>query len=302
MAVQADCVLLATSPAPPPELNKYEGLLAGLATGMATRTLTSPFDVVKTLLQVSAKGGSTSETIQKLWAADGIGAFWRGNFVGCLTQGPQSALKFFVQEELRKLIGHEQLSGGERAFIGACAGIVSQTLVYPLDFIHTRILIDPKKYSGIFQTLYTILSEEGVTAFWSGIFPTIAGAVPFEGSQFVCYDTLVQFYKKRANVSVVSPVTNCVIGAVSGAISQTVAFPFDVVRKRMIAGKSAGGAALSMADTFAAIWKNEGVPGFFRGISINMVKIIPYTALQYTIYGETKKAIIRWKIQQQKKK
>jgi solute carrier family 25 protein 43 len=302
MSTAADCVLFATSPVATAELTKYENLLAGLVTGMATRTLTSPFDVVKTLLQVSAKGGSTTETIQKLWAADGVGAFWRGNFVGCLTQGPQSALKFFVQEELRKLIGRDQLTGGERAFIGACAGIVSQTVVYPLDFIHTRILIDPKKYSGIFQTLYTIVSEEGITAFWSGIFPTIAGAIPFEGSQFFCYDSLAQFYKRRANVTVVNPVANCVIGAISGAISQTVAFPFDVVRKRMIAGKAAGGVSSSMGQAFATIWKNEGVPGFFRGITINMVKIIPYTALQYTIYGETKKAILRWKIQQQKNK
>lgn len=295
MSATADHVLFATSPAAQQkqELNKYENLVCGLITGMATRTLTSPFDVVKILLQVSAKGGSTSETIKQLWEQDGIAAFWRGNLAGCLTQGPQSALKFFVLEQLRKVFG-DHLTGGQRAIMGACAGIVSQTCVYPIDLVHTRILIDPKKYNGIFTSLATIVREEGITAFWSGIAPTIAGAIPFEGSQFFCYDGLCELYKRQSGQKVISPVWNCAIGATAGAISQTVAFPFDVVRKRMMAGKQ-GGMSGSMGAAFAKIWKEEGVPGFFKGLTINMVKIIPYSAMQYTIYGETKKALLRYK-------
>jgi solute carrier family 25 protein 43 len=300
MADSADRILLATSPTPPPQtLTSYENLFAGLLTGMATRTLTSPFDVVKILLQVGAKGGSTVDTIKELWAADGIAAFWRGNFAGCLTQGPQSALKFFVLEGLRKAIGNKELTPGQRALMGAAAGIVSQTVVYPIDFVHTRILLDPKKYSGIFQSMATIVKEEGIVAFWSGIAPTIAGAIPFEGSQFVCYDGLVELYKKQAQKQP-TPLVTCALGAIAGAVSQTAAFPFDVVRKRMMAGK-AGGVSSSMPAAFAQIWKQEGIPGFFKGLTINMVKIIPYSALQYTIYGETKKAILRYKAAQGKK-
>ena len=294
MSATADSILIATSPAPKVELNKYENLVCGLVTGMATRTLTSPFDVVKILLQVSAKGGSTSETIKTLWKQDGIAAFWRGNLAGCLTQGPQSALKFFVLEQFRKVFGND-LTGGKRAFMGAMAGIVSQTCVYPIDFIHTRILIDPKKYNGIFNSMATIVKEEGITAFWGGIAPTIMGAIPFEGSQFFCYDGLADLYKKHSGKTTISPTMNCVIGATAGAISQTVAFPFDVVRKRMMAGRKGGDNATTMSGLFKQIWQQEGIPGFFKGISINMVKIIPYSALQYTIYGEAKKAIIRYK-------
>jgi solute carrier family 25 protein 43 len=261
---------------------------------MATRTLTSPFDVVKILLQVNAKGGSTLDTVKELWDADGIAAFWRGNLAGCITQGPQTALKFFVLEGLRKAIGTTELTPGQRAVMGAAAGIISQTFVYPIDFIHTRILLDPKKYSGIFLSLSVILKEEGVGAFWSGIAPTIAGAIPFEGVQFVCYDGLVEFYKKQTGVTSLTPIVNCALGATAGAISQTAAFPFDVVRKRMMAGKK-GGVSGSMIEAFGQIWRNEGVPGFFKGLTINMVKIVPYSALQYTIYGETKKAILRYK-------
>jgi solute carrier family 25 protein 43 len=299
MLTAADRVLIATSPAPPTTLSPAEDLVVGLVTGLATRTLTSPFDVVKILIQVNSKGGSISGTIEELWKADGIAAFWRGNLAGCLTQGPQTAIKFFVRERLRPVFGKD-LTPGQRAIIGAAAGIVSQTVVYPIDFIHTRILLDPKKYSGIFQSLTTIVKEEGVAAFWSGILPTIVGAIPFEGSQFVCYDGLVDLYKRRTGTQAVGPVVNSALGAVAGAISQTIAFPFDVVRKRMIAGK-AGGVSGSMTDAFGQIWAKEGVAGFFRGLTINMIKIVPNTALQYTIYGEAKKAILRYRAAAAKK-
>ncbi|KAH0793835.1 hydrogenosomal membrane protein 31 precursor [Histomonas meleagridis] len=306
MSTEADTILIATSPAPKVEINKYENLLCGMVTGVVTRTLTSPFDVVKILLQVNSKGGNVKDTIKGLWQQDGIAAFWRGNFAGCLNQGPQSALKFFVLEELRKVFG-DHLTGGKRALMGACAGLVSQSVIYPLDFVHTRILLDPVKYNGIFNSVITILKEEGITAFWSGLAPTIMGAIPFEGSQFYCYDGLCQFYKtKIGKTNEIKPVVNCVIGAISGAISQTIAYPFDVVRKRMIAGKRMGNTETTVAGTFKSIYKNEGVGGFFKGLSVNMVKIIPYAALQYTIFAEAKDAVIKYKtnklLQQKDKK
>ena len=298
MLSEADNILISTSPSQKVELNAIENLVCGFITGTCTRTLTSPFDVVKILLQVNSKGGSVGETISKLWREDGIAAFWRGNLVGCLNQGPQSALKFLVLEYLKKMIGKEHLSGGERAFMGACAGIVSQTCVYPVEFIHTRILLDPKKYHGVFQTAATIISEEGITAFWSGIAPTIAGAIPFEGSQFFTYDGLAQLYKEKvAHSQTISPAANCVVGAIAGAISQTVAFPFDVVRKRMMAGQKMGGnLPTTMGGAFKHIYQNEGIGGFFKGLSVNMVKIVPYSALQYTIFAETKKAVLKYKV------
>jgi solute carrier family 25 phosphate transporter 23/24/25/41 len=68
----------------------------------------------------------------------------------------------------------------------------------------------------------------------------------------------------------------------------------------MIAGKQ-GGVSGSMLDAFGQIWRKEGVPGFFRGLTINMVKIVPYSALQYTIFEETKKAILRYRTAAAKK-
>jgi hypothetical protein len=293
MTFYADSILIATSPSPELALNSFEQLTSGFVTGAITKTLTSPFDVVKTILQASGKGVSTSDTINQLWKDNGIAAFWRGNSVGVLKQGPQSALKFFVLEEFKKQFGTD-VSSGQRAIFGATAGIISQSVVYPIDFIHTRILVNPKKYTGFFQAASTIFREEGISAFWNGIAPTVIGSIPFEGSQFVCVGGLTEFYKKRNNVKDVPPLVTGAIGAIAGAFSQTIAFPFDVVSKKMMAGGKTGQAATSLS-TAKAIWDSEGVFGFFKGLSINMVKIVPYCAMQYTIHQQAKNVMLSLK-------
>ena len=68
------------------------------------------------------------------------------------------------------------------------------------------------------------------------------------------------------------------MGAVAGAIGQTLTYPLDVVRRRMqIAGMpdaQFGGEdfARGTMRALGRIWRREGARGMFRGISLNYVK------------------------------
>ena len=297
MASQADRVLIATSPSD--ALPTWERLSCGFIAGAVARTVTSPLDVVKLLLQVNTKGGSMKDTITELWQKDGIKAFWRGNMVAVMNQGPQSAIKFFCVDELTRQVHNftkKPITTAQRALIGGAAGIISQFISFPFDLIHTRITINPQAYKGIFQATGKIIKEEGFTALWSGIVPTVTGAVVYEGSQYVISGGLkekfIQLYGKNGKIT---PWQNLFIGAASGAIGQTISFPFDVVRKRMMIRDENGNKLYkSMGECFSKTYKNEGLGGFFRGIGINMVKIVPYSALQFTINEEAKGAFIKF--------
>ena len=217
-------VLIATSPNG--ALPTWERLTCGFVAGAVARTATSPLDVVKLCLQVSSKGGSAKETIDRLWKEGGIAAFWRGNTVAIMNQGPQSAIKFFCVDELTRRVAQftkAPITTPQRAMIGGAAGIISQLIAFPFDLIHTRITIDPKGYTGMFQAAKRIVSEEGVFALWSGIIPTITGAVVYEGSQYVISGGLkerfIQMYAKGGNLT---PWQNLFVGAAAGAIGQTI--------------------------------------------------------------------------------
>lgn len=283
-----DLVLIAASPYRD-NVSSAQSLVSGFASGIISRTVMCPFDVVKLILQTSQKSMDVKQIVSNIWKRDGISGFWRGNLAASINIGPQAALKFFVLDRLQRIFGYNgKLSGFQRALIGSTAGIISQTTVFPLDVIMTRITVHPNEYTSFFQATKKIITDEGAFGLWKGIAPTIVGAVIYEGSQFLVSDTIRQyFFAKNRNFEQLKPWEYLFIGAVSGAVSQTVSYPFDVVRKRMMISCSAEQIVhRSMGNCFKSIYQYEGLKGFFRGISINMIKIVPYTALQYTLNEE----------------
>ena len=44
-----------------------------------------------------------------------------------------------------------------------------------------------------------------------------------------------------------------------------------------------------VAASLARMWREEGFAGFMRGNGINCVRIIPYSAVQFTTYEQLKK-------------
>lgn len=294
MAQIADQVLYATSPNQ--QLSTVQRLGVGFIAGTLSRTLTSPLDVVKMLVQVNSRGGSTKDTIAKLLKEDGIAGFWRGNAAACIRLGPQSAIKFYAYEELvKRVCGGKAPAGVQRTVLGALSGVISQVMTYPLDVIRTRITVDPVKYHGIFGTAATMIKEEGPLSLYAGIVPTVVGVIPYEGAQFYAQGGLKNLYMtKIAPGKPITPWTNCMIGALSGMFSQTFSYPFELVRKRLML-RDANGKPLynGMVDAFRTVIREDGVFGLYRGAGLNLIKVIPFAALQFTFLDETRKAFFK---------
>ena len=47
-----------------------------------------------------------------------------------------------------------------------------------------------------------------------------------------------------------------------------------------------------IASSLGTIWREEGVRGYFKGNGTNVVRIIPYMAVQFAAYEEYKKVSI----------
>ena len=299
----ADEILFATSPqAQRPKLNNFERLTVGCLAGTLSRTITSPLDVVKMLMQVSSRGGNMREILEKLWKEDGIKGFWRGNTAACIRLGPQAAIKFFAFDELARLVGRgKPLTGAQRLVCGSSAGLISQVLTYPLDVVRTRITVDPKKYSSIFGAMATIAREEGPMSLFAGLVPTVAGVIPYEGAQFYAYGGLKNLYAAKTGKQP-TPFVGCVIGACAGCFSQVFSYPFDVVRKRAMLKDESGKPPFNgMVDGFVKIVKAEGPQGLYRGFLLNLVKAVPFAALQFTFREEIEKAFVNVKAKRQAK-
>lgn len=83
---------------------------------------------------------------------------------------------------------------------------------------------------------HTISQQEGPLAFYKGWLPSVIGVVPYVGLNFGVYETLKHMLllhyglKDERDLSVAARLA---CGAAAGTTGQTVAYPFDVARRRL---------------------------------------------------------------------
>ncbi len=78
-------------------------------------------------------------------------------------------------------------------------------------------------------------------------------------------------------------------GGIAGLVSQTSAYPLEVIRRRMQVGGAVGdGHRMNIRETAKLILREKGVLGFWVGLSIGYVKIVPMAAVSFYVYERGK--------------
>ena len=158
--------------------------LAGGVAGAVSRTLVSPLERLKILLQVQSVGRneyklSISQGLKKMWREEGWKGFMRGNGSNCIRIVPYSAVQFSsygfykrvsINAKQSKLImctehltdtyflQHLETSPGaglpplQGLLCGACAGITAVGFTYPLDIVRTRLSIQSASFASLTET------------------------------------------------------------------------------------------------------------------------------------------------------
>ncbi|KAJ2013135.1 coenzyme A transporter [Coemansia sp. S610] len=80
-----------------------------------------------------------------------------------------------------------------------------------------------------------------------------------------------------------------VAGGISGVFAQTASYPFELVRRRMqIAGAHDPTKKASALKAIREVWSTGGPRGFFVGLTIGYVKVVPMFAVSFYIYEKLK--------------
>ena len=126
--------------------------------------------------------------------------------------------------------------------------------------------------------MYTMAFKERTTAMFRGISPTLFGMAIYGGTTFSIFFTLKNSVQAPSHLQVFA------FGAIGGLLGQILSYPFDVVRKRMLAigfiekvsdfksSYDGDKKIYGMRGVFRTIWKHEGYRGLLKGLSLNFVK------------------------------
>lgn len=79
-----------------------------------------------------------------------------------------------------------------------------------------------------------------------------------------------------------------VAGGIAGAVSRTVVSPLERMK---ILFQIHNAERPTVTGTMVRIWKEEGWRGFYKGNGTNIVRIIPYSAVQFATYETIKKVL-----------
>lgn len=277
-------------------------LVSGGTAGAVSRTCTAPFDRLKVLMQVHASKSNElglRSGFMALFREGGVRGLWRGNGINVIKIAPESALKFFAFERLKHLIGtnNPQDMGMHHRFLaGSLAGAFSQTCIYPMEVIKTRLALRKTgQYNGITDCAYKIYTNEGPRAFFKGYVPNILGILPYAGIDLCIYETLRNYWVKHhspeSDVPSVPLLLAC--GTISSTCGQLASYPLALIRTKMQAAKASATSTENptMVSLGRSIYRNEGWTGFYRGIGPNFLKVAPAVGVSYVVYEKMKQEL-----------
>ena len=146
--------------------------------------------------------------------------------------------------------------------------------------------------------------RSGIINFYRGFSPTLVGMVPYAGMSFLTHDTAKDWLrdpllapytiKDFSNRDPNTPLTlkawaQFLAGGFAGLVSQTASYPLEVIRRRMQVGGAVGdGHRLGIAETAGRIYKETGFRGFWVGLTIGYIKVVPMVAVSFFTYERMK--------------
>jgi solute carrier family 25 phosphate transporter 23/24/25/41 len=108
---------------------------------------------------------------------------------------------------------------------------------YPLDIVRTRLSIQSASFEalgkrdaklpGMWATMKTMHSTEGgIIALYRGLGPTLAGVAPYVGINFATYEYMRKVMTPEGQENP-SAIGKLLAGGVSGAVAQSITYPFE---------------------------------------------------------------------------
>ncbi|MCJ1231167.1 hypothetical protein MMC12_007843 [Toensbergia leucococca] len=159
----------------------------------------------------------------------------------------------------------------------------------------------------------TTTPTHGYANFYRGFSPTLAGMLPYAGMSFLTHDTATDWLRHPSLTPYTTicppkstsqrnqdpshqppkpPLTywaELLAGGFAGLVSQTASYPLEVIRRRMQVGGAVGdGRRLGIGETAGRIWRERGFGGFWVGLGIGYVKVVPMVAVSFFVYERGK--------------
>ncbi|KAF8841292.1 mitochondrial carrier [Paxillus ammoniavirescens] len=282
---------------------------AGLGAGVVAVLCMHPLDLLKVKLQVSTEkpkagiGKQIWTSLRDIKAEQGWKGLYRGVGPNIVGNASSWGLYFLFYNMLKKRASGDdpnfRMSPGAYLLCSAQASAVTAIMTNPIWVVKVRMFTtradDPTSYRGCWHGLTSIWRTEGIRGLWKGTELALVG-VSNGAIQFMAYEEMKRwgFEQKRKQFAkagkTMAPeddkLSNTAYTVMSGAsklFALATTYPYQVIRSR-IQNNATVHLYPDIPTTIKRTWKGEGIRGFYRGLGINLVRVLPGTCVTFVVY------------------
>ncbi|XP_071527169.1 solute carrier family 25 member 36-A isoform X1 [Panulirus ornatus] len=268
----------------------------GISRRLCTSALRSGTQVVQLSQQLPDPQGqrhtlSVFRCLKYIVEIEGPRALFRGLGPNLVGVAPSRAIYFCSYSQMKKLI-NTYINCPDSPIVhilsASWAGFTACTATNPIWFIKTRLQLDHSAYgrkSSALQFIRRIYHQQGIFGFYRGITASYYG-ISETVIHFVIYEAikakLIAYRQGNPNNRSTRDFLEFMLaGATSKTIASSICYPHEVARTRL---REEGCKYRGFWQTLSLVLREEGWSGLYRGLTTQLIRQIPNTAIMMATY------------------
>ncbi|KAF8529177.1 mitochondrial carrier [Hysterangium stoloniferum] len=195
-------------------------------------------------------------------------------------------------------------------FAGGIAGAVSRTATAPFDRLKIFLITRPPDLGGLAGTpaiaptqgiralgaaVVQLYTEGGIRAFWVGNGLNLVKIFPESAVKFMTYEQTKMLFAKHwdhvEDPRNISGGSRFMSGGMGGIVSQLFIYPIETLKTQMMS--STGDQRRTVASSMRRLWSMGGFPAYYRGLTVRIIGVFPYSAIDMSTFEALKLAYLR---------
>ncbi|KAF9268042.1 mitochondrial carrier [Marasmius fiardii PR-910] len=187
---------------------------------------------------------------------------------------------------------------------GGIAGAVSRTATAPFDRLKIFLITRPSDVGNVGNTMggvrvigaaiARIYTEGGLLGFWVGNGLSVAKIFPESAIKFFAYESskraFARYWDGVDDPRNISGLSRFLSGGIGGITSQLSIYPIETLKTQMM---SITGQKRTLMDAARHLWGLGGMRAYYRGLTIGLLGVFPYSAIDMSTFEALKLTYLR---------
>ncbi|KAJ1655042.1 mitochondrial aspartate-glutamate transporter agc1 [Dispira simplex] len=181
--------------------------------------------------------------------------------------------------------------------LGAVAGAVGATAVYPIDLVKTRMqnqrsaVVGEVLYKNSIDCFRKVIRNEGPIGLYRGLAPQLVGVAPEKAIKLTMND-LVRRLAQDPHTGDIALWAEVLAGCTAGGSQVIFTNPLEIVKIRLqVQGELLKSVNVVPRQSAISIVRQLGLVGLYKGAGACLLRDIPFSAIYFPVYAHLKKDV-----------